>query len=220
MVIDPQKARRALRAAMALACVAVASLLCLLALTQAGQAVQGDPHARTIAAVLAVLGAVALWAAVWSAANRNPFGRWQRRDDSLSHAPRRLIAARAALVAASIITLLMMSSLPYPLRTRDAIVALSALATEAIAGIVAVILLTRRTPAGRWLAVALGIYGLVMALWRLPSMLPSVGPDAGAGPVVLLLIVGSVWSAHIFAAACVLSLRGAWPPAHSRPTEI
>ena len=217
-MIDPQKTRRALRAAMALACVAVASLLCLLALTQAGQAVQGDPHARTIAAVLAVLGAVALWAAVWSAANRNPFGRWQRRDDSLSRAPRRLIAARAALLAASIITLLMMSSLPYPLQTRDAIVALSALATVAVAGIAAAILLTRRSPAGRLLAVALGIYGMVMALWRLPSMLPPIGPDAGAGPVVLLLVVGSVWSAHIFAAACVLSLRGAWPPAQSPPT--
>jgi hypothetical protein len=57
-----------------------------------------------------------------------------------------------------------------------------------------------------------------MALWRLPSMLPTVGPDAGPGPVVLLLIVGSVWAAHIFAAACVLSLRGAWPPAQSPPT--
>ena len=217
-MIDPQKTRRALRAAMALACVAAASLLCLLALTEAGQAVQGDPHARTIAAVLAVLGAVVLWAAVWSAANRNPFGRWQRRDASLDRPPRRLIAARAALIAASIITLLMISSLPYPLQTRDAIVALLALATVAVAGIAAAMLLTRRSPTGRWLAVALGIYGVAMAAWRLPSMLPTVGPDAGPGPVILLLVVGSVWSAHIFAAACVLSLRGAWPPTESPPT--
>ena len=77
--------------------------------------------------------------------------------------------------------------------------------------IAAAILITRRSSLGRGLAVALGAYGLGMALWRLPSMLPAVGPHAGAGPVALLLIVGSVWAAHVFAAACVLSLRGAWP---------
>ena len=219
MVIDPQKTRRVLRAALALACIAATSLLWLLALTQAGQAVQGAPHARAIAAVLAALGALALWAAVWSAANRNPLGRWQPRAENPSRAPRRLIAARVALVVASIITLLMMSALPYPPSTRDAIVALAALTAVAIASIAAAILITRRAAAGRWLTVALGIYGLAMAIWRLPSMLPSIGPDAGAGPVVLLLIVGSVWSAHVFAAACVLSLRAGWPPEEAEPTQ-
>ena len=217
-MINPQTARRPLRAAIALTCICAASLLWLLALSEAGQAVLGAPDARAIAALLAALGAAALWAAVWTAASRNPFGRWQPRDDAPSRAPRRLIAARVALILASVITLLMMSALPHPPWTREEVWSFAALAAVALAGIAAASLITRRSPAGRWLAVALGIYGLVMALWRLPSMLPSVGPDAGAGPVVLLLIVGSVWSAHVFAAACVLSLRGAWPPAHPRPT--
>lgn len=202
-----------LRAAAALICIAAASLLWLLAVTQAGEAVQGTPHARRTAA----LGAASLWAAVWSAANRNPFGRWQPLVGNPARAPRRLIVARVALVVASVITLLMVLALPYRDRTRDELAALGALSAVMIAGVTAAILITRRSPAGRWLAVALGMYGLVMACWRLPSMLPRTGPDAGAGPVVLLLIVGSVWAAHVFAAACVLSLRGAWPPAQKPP---
>ena len=205
------KAGRVPRAAIAVVCVAAASLLWLNALTQAGEAVQGAPHARSTAALLAALGAVALWAAVWAMANRNPFGRWQPRDGRTSRAPRRLIAARIALIIASVITLMMILALPFPPRARDDRVALAALSAVMIAGIAAAILITRRSSLGRGLAVALGAYGLGMALWRLPSMLPAVGPDAGAGPVALLLIVGSVWAAHVFAAACVLSLRGAWP---------
>ena len=212
-MIGPRTVRRSLRAAIVLTCISAASLFWLLALTQAGQAVQGAPHARATAALLATLGAVALWAGVWSAANRNPFGRWRPRGEHPNRAPRRLIAARIALAVASVITLLMIASLPYPPTSRDDRIALAALATVAVAGIGAAILITRRSPVGRWLTVALGAYGLGMALWRLPSMLPPIGPDAGAGPVVLLLIVGSVWSAHMFAAVCVLSLRGAWPPA-------
>ena len=198
-----------LRGLLVLTAVMAASLSWLLAITEAGNAVQGVPHARPFSALLAGGGASAMWGAVWAAAGRNPFGRWH--PTSGRRVPRRLIAARVALVIASLVTLAMVSSIPVPYRTREALVAFAALALVAAAGIAAAALLTRRAPYGRWLTVALGIYAFVMAAWRLPSMLPVVGPDAGPGPVVLLLVVGSVWVAHVFAAACVLSLRGEWP---------
>lgn len=206
------------RGLLVLTAVAAASLSWLLALTQAGLAVQGAPHARLLAALLAIGGAVAMWGAVWAAAGRNPFGRWRRTAERRT--PRRLIAARIALTLASLITLAMISSIPVPYRTREALAAFGALAAVAVAGITAAVLVTRRAPYGRWLTVALGIYALVMAAWRLPSMLPVIGPDAGPGPVVLLLVVGSVWVAHIFAAACVLSLRGAWPENEAAADDV
>lgn len=198
-----------LRGLLVITALSAASLSWLLAVTEAGLAVQGAPHARALAALLAVGGAAAMWGAVWAAAGRNPFGRW--RPAATRRAPRRLIAARVALALASLITLAMTLSIPLPYRTREAVVAFAALAAVAVAGFAAAVLVTRRAPYGRWLTIALGIYALVMATWRLPSMLPVIGPDAGPGPVVLLLVVGSVWVAHVFAAVCVLSLRGAWP---------
>jgi hypothetical protein len=123
-----------------------------------------------------------------------------------------LIAARVALVIAFVITLVMMTGLPYRAMTRQELAALAALAIVAIASLAGAVLVTRPSPAGRGLVVALGIYSSVMAIWRLPSMLLVLGSDAGPGPVVLLLIVGLVWASHIFAALCVVSLRGAWPP--------
>ena len=143
--------------------------------------------------------------------SRNPFGRWRANSAAPPRAPRRLIAARVALIAASLTTLPMILALPRPTTSRAELVALAALSAVAIAGIVAAALVTRRAPYGRMLAVALGMYGLGMALWRLPSMLSVLGAGAGPGPVLLLAIVGTVWAAHIFAAACVLSLREAWP---------
>jgi hypothetical protein len=206
------------RGLLVLTAVAAASLSWLLAVTQAGFAVQGVRHARALAALLAIGGAVAMWGAVWAASGRNPFGRWRRTAERRT--PRRLIAARIALILASLITLAMISSIPVPYRTREALAAFGALAAVAVAGITAAVLVTRRTPYGRWLTVALGIYAFVMAAWRLPSMLPVLGPDAGPGPVVLLLVVGSVWVGHIFAAACVLSLRGAWPENEAASDDV
>jgi hypothetical protein len=208
----PEPSRRVLRGALVLVAVFAASLSFLLALTQAGSAVQGAPNARWLAALLAVGGAVALWGAVWAAASRNPFGRWRPRGDAPYAAPRRLIAARVALVIAFVITLVMMTGLPYRAMTRQELAAFAALTIVAIASLGGAILVTRISPMGRALVVALGIYSSVMAIWRLPSMLPVLGSDAGPGPVVLLLIVGLVWASHIFAALCVVSLRGAWPP--------
>lgn len=206
-----QHTGRLLRGAVVLTAVSAASLSWLFAITEAGWAVQGAPHARTLAAVLAVGGAIALWAAVWAAAGRNPFGRWRPNALLPDRAPRRLLAARIALSIASIMTLLMASALPFPYRTREQLVAFLALASVAIAGIIAAVLITRRAPYGRALTVALGVYGLAMAIWRLPHMLPVIGPDAGPGAVVLALVVVTVWASHVIAAACVLSLRGAWP---------
>jgi hypothetical protein len=199
-----------LRIVLVLAALVAASLSWLFALTEAGWAVQGVPHAKTLAAFLALGGAVALWAAVWAAAGRNPFGRWHGDARTSHRAPRRLIAARVALVIAALMTLPMILSLPFPYRTREAVTALAALSTVAVASVMAAILITRYAPYGRLLAVALGAYALAMAAWRLPSMLPVIGPDAGSGPVVLVLVVGGVWAAHVFAAACVLSLGRAW----------
>lgn len=207
-----------LRGLLVLTALSAASLSWLFAITEAGLAVQGAPHAHALAALLAVGGAAAVWAAVWAAAGRNPFGRWHARANP--HTPRRLIAARVALVVASLVTLAMISSIPYPYRTRESLVASGALAAVALAALAAAVLVTRRAPYGRWLTVALGIHAFGMAVWRLPSMLPVVGPDAGPGPIVLLLVVGSVWVAHVFAAACVLSLRGAWPANEAAPNGV